>query len=285
MNKLKAIFFSLLIVPFVSNAVDVYDEEYESDGHISFVLKQGEVSEQIVSLMKKMYPSHNVVFRQNIGGYLPTDLELSGANREIISVEMLAGMGLSACVYKNSIIEIGKFKKRGICSTAKLPNGKYPDVKKVARGTLSFTDEWYGNFDLVQQESVMKASHASFSTSHYDGKVDANDNLELQKVVAAQEVVNTSEVATDIVVQPSPTLVSFEIKDGQLLPQIEKLALKLKNSPKVVWELDDNLQWFNDKVIEGESYEEIFARILFSYDAFADVYLNDVVIVREAEGL
>ena len=58
----------------------------------------------------------------------------------------------------------------------------------------------------------------------------------------------------------------------------------MDKSPKLVWKLDENLQWFNDNIIERDSYEEILAVVLLSYDAFADVYLNDAIVIREAEG-
>lgn len=268
-----------------ANTVDVFEHKYEKDGHVSFILKQGEVSEQVVDLMGKMYPNHNVVFRQQIGGYLPADLELSGNNREVISVEMLAGLGLSACVYKNSIIEIGKFKKRGICSTAKLPNGKYPDVKKVARGTLSFTDEWYGSFDPIVTQNPTQAIAASYSPEA-PIVIKSPDNVpadaELNPLLETSEPADS--VPLPIEIQPTPETVSFEFKHGAIMPQVRELVLKFDGAPPLVWELDENLQWFNNGTIEGKSYEEIFAKVLLSYDAFADVFLN-AVIVREAEGI
>ena len=110
MNKLKLFALAITCFPLLAQAVDVYDNEYDKKGYVSFVMKQGEVSERVVELLNLMYPEYNVFFRQEVNGYLPSDLELSGESRETIAVEMLAGLGLSACVYENNIIELGKFK-------------------------------------------------------------------------------------------------------------------------------------------------------------------------------
>lgn len=279
MNKLKLFALAITCFPLLAQAVDVYDKEYDKKGYVSFVMKQGEVSEQVVELLNRMYPEYNVFFRQEVNGYLPSDLELSGESRETIAVEMLAGLGLSACVYENNIIELGKFKKRGICPTVKMKNGSYPKVDKIARGTLSFTNEWFGNFDPVYVDEQPSATVASFYTNVTSGPVeDIVGPTSMPPVY--QKMASTEEV----IVQPTKTTVSFEFKEGNLLPQVEKLVSRMDKSPKLVWKLDENLQWFNDNIIERDSYEEILAVVLLSYDAFADVYLNDAIVIREAEG-
>ena len=260
------------------SAVEIHDGEYEKQGEISFIVKQGEVTNKVSELFSRLYPNTRVVFKQKINGYLPADIEVSGSDRSVIALEVLAGLGLSACHYENNIVEVGKFKKKGICPTVRMKNARYPKIKKLGDGVLSFTNEWFGKFDPVgYSETGSMAMNASYIQSS-DNFVQGDTTEVIPEMAPIQLMESAAEDA-------KPVDVAFEFTSGLLFPQVNELVGKLENSPKLVWELDGNTQWFNKKKIIKPTYEEILATVLESYDAFADVYENDVVVIRLAEGM
>lgn len=284
MNKKLLMLIGLSLFSITVSSVEVFEESYDKQGEVSFVVKQGEVTKKVTELFSKLYPKVRVVYKQDLKGYLPADIEVSGPDRSIIALEVLAGLGLSACYYENNIIEISKFKKKGICPSVKMKNNQYPDVKRLGDGVLSFTNEWFGNFNPVQyninQAQGMNASYILNSTPPIQ---ELDNGVVIENTPLNRVGVNPSEKLQEKAVKTG--LVSFEFKSGQLLPQMVELISKLENSPTLEWKLDPNIQWRNNKKIIKPSYDEILAKVLESYDAFADIYENDVVVIRRAEGL
>ena len=279
MNKSILAVITLLysLVACDAKSIEVVDASFDGAGSMSFVVPQGDVKTQVTVLLKRLYPMSEVVFRHKISGFLPADIEISGANPDQIAIEMLAGLGLSACIYQNNVIEVGKFKRRGLCPSAKLPNDKYPDLEKKGRGILTATNGWYGNFQGSEFEQLVtngqvKAYAASYSPENIGPKVNGESFVNAPGEMTDQQMVDNGVV--------EEAGVKFLMRPGPLGPQVSELVSKLDNAPQLVWELDDNVQWFNEIEIKRGDYIEIFAEILESYDAFADVYKNNVIVVR-----
>jgi hypothetical protein len=298
MSKLKltmlavAIGLSIFSV-FQSQAqpVDVFDEKYEGSGQVSFVVGQGDVQTQVYAFLQRLYPNTQVIFKNTVTGFLLAEVEISGSSVEYVATDILAGLGLSACFYANNVIEVGLFKKKGICSSAKLPSGQMPEVKRYGDGIFTITNEWFGGYSnqglIALNNSHMGAIKASYySTNIPTGTADIDGSFNgFQAEDNSLHLSSTSDGNTELKDNITPPLVGaeFTMSPGALAPQIRKLVLMLDNSPEVVWRLDDNTQWFNSSVIRRDTYLEILADILDSYNAFADVYENDVLVVRSGD--
>ena len=280
MNKNKlALLGATLILSNSVSSVEVYDGNYDKEGEVSFIVKQGEVTNKVSELFSRLYPQTRVVFKQEITGYLPADIEVSGSDKSEIALEVLAGLGLSACHYENNVVEIAKFKKRGICPSVKMKSARYPKISRLGDGVLSFTNEWFGKFDPVKYDPINSmAINATFIETAPDGNFLQGEQLPFAVPNEPQPIIQKP-------VSNEPEMVSFEFTSGQLLPQMVELVSKLENSPTLEWKLDSNIQWTNTKKIVMPTYDEILAKILDSYDAFADIYDNDVVVIRRAEGM
>jgi hypothetical protein len=265
MNKLKFVLLiaAILSMPTLANArsVDVYEENYDGDNQVSFVVGQGDVETQVHSLFRQLYPDAQVLFKNPVKGFLLADVEIFGSNVDNVATDMLAGLGLSACYYANNVIEVDVYKKRGLCPLSKMSSGDRPKIKRYNDGIFSVTNEWFGEYTsqgLVASNTngpdVIKASYTppSASVSNASPKFPVRN-------------------------------VEFTMIPGSLAPQIRNLVLNLDNPPEVVWELDENTQWFNYSVIRRGTYIEILADILDSYNAFADIYENNVIVVRNSD--
>jgi hypothetical protein len=285
MNKFK---FALLIPAIltmstlvIAKSVDVYDEKYEGLNQVSFVVGQGDVETQVYIFLGRLYPDAQILINNSVKGFLLAEVEISGASVENVATDMLAGLGLSACHYANNVIEVGTYKKRGLCPSLKLSTGDRPTIKRYGDGIFTITNEWFGDYSnqglLADRRTPVGVFNASYTPS---GSIGPQENdLEIPN----HEVLSSNEVASKTSITPSSNKVEFKMTPGILAPQIRELVSNFENSPEVVWELDANTQWFNNSVIRRETYIEIFADILDSYNAFADSYENDVIVVRNGD--
>jgi hypothetical protein len=285
MNKFKfaLLIAAILTMPTLVNAksVDVYDEKYEGLNQVSFVVGQGDVETQAYIFLGRLYPNAQILFKNSVKGFLLAEVEISGVSVENVATDMLAGLGLSACHYANNVIEVGAYKKRGVCPVSKLPSGDRPKVKRFGDGIFSITNEWFGDYSnqglLANNRISSGVINASYTSPDLTNPQE--DDLE----VLTPENLPANEVVSDTSTLPSFNKVEFKMTPGILAPQIRELVSNFENSPEVVWELDANTQWFNNSVIRRGTYIEIFADILDSYNAFADSYENDVIVVRNGD--
>jgi hypothetical protein len=290
MNKSKfAIFIvAALLMPTLLNAksVDVYDEKYEGFNQVSFVVGQGDVETQVYIFLERLYPDAQILFKNSVKGFLLAEVEISGASVENVATDMLAGLGLSACHYANNVIEVGAYKKRGVCPVSKLPSGDRPKVKRFGDGIFSITNEWFGDYSNQGVHADNRISSGVINASYTSSDLSDSNTFDSQN--SDQELLTpddspANELGPNTLTLPSLNKVEFTMTRGILAPQIRNLVSNLKNAPEVVWELDENTQWFNNSVIRRGTYIEIFADILDSYNAFADFYENNVIVVRNGD--
>ena len=284
MNKcLLTMFLVALALPI--KAVEVVKGSYDGRDYLSFVVRKGDVQTQVASLLKRIYPASSIVFRTQVPGFLPADIEITGPDEAQVAIEMLAGVGLSACHYSNNIIEISKFRRKGICPDARMENGKYPELVRLGNGILTATTQWYGDFGADRMLAANHKGETSGALFYRSSEVELmSSQMDIGTGVHDSGYGEEGEASLDTVAVKEPGRVRFKMKKGLLAPQISELLVQFDSSPELVWELDDNTQWFNDSEIVRSNFEQVLADILESYDAFADVYLNDVVVVRSSEG-
>jgi hypothetical protein len=166
-----------------------------------------------------------------------------------------------------------------------LPSGDRPKVKRFGDGIFSITNEWFG--DYSNQELLADNSFSGVTNASYIPSVSSDfstfDPIDSDLVVPTSDDSISKELAPNTSTLSLSDKVEFTMTPGILAPQIRNLASYLKNAPEVVWELDENTQWFNNSVIRRENYNKILADILDSYNAFADVYENDVIVIRSGD--
>lgn len=294
--RIKVAVASWLLVSNCFGSVKFLNDSYDGVSSMTFFMQSGPVQESTQDLMRKLYPGNEVIFVGPVTGHIPSDLKLTNTDVNGVAMDALAGLGLSACIYENNVIVVKRFTRSGACGVERTAMGNRPRIQKYGRGLLSLTDQWYGNFNdekLILQTGVPALVSSGKAKAERIDEVAASRKLtNTQSTQNDQMVVstpkstpleNTSELTAKVeseqASEPESYNVSFVMNKGALQAQIQALAELLPGSPDIVWNLDENEQWFSETELNMPSYEHILAAVLESYDAVADWHLNNVIVI------